>query len=68
MRRRRRGKKEFDVGELVTWSWGGKKANIFHGLVIDKRDHMGIWVYTVMFENQIVSGFNPEELRRLKIL
>ena len=66
LRRKGARREEFEVGELVQWSWG--KKGDYYGLVIDKRDHMGIWVYTVMFENKTVSGFNPEELKRLRIV
>lgn len=66
LRRRAAKREEFEIGELVQWSWGRKEPNKYYGLVIDKDEYMGIWVYTVMFENQTVSGFNPEEL--IKIL
>ena len=68
LRRRIVRREEFEIGELVQWSWGGKKHNQFYGIVVEKRDHMGVWMYTVMFDNQTVSGFNPEELKRLRIL
>lgn len=29
---------------------------------------MGVWMYTVMFDNQTVTGFNPEELKSLSIV
>ncbi len=68
MRRRGRRRREFDVGELVRWSWGSKAHNQYYGIVVEKQDHMGVWMYTVMFDNQTVTGFNPEELKSLSIV
>lgn len=68
LRRRIVRREEFNTGDLVQWRWGRKDGNEYFGLVIDKRDYMGVWVYTVMFESKTVSGFSPEELMKVRIL